>query len=85
MARIEYDTALFQCPQPRWPFKVTDELEELWRVECDLFEDGYIHYVESRGIDAGQDLLQIFAGHFEYNFGETGEDKACQRRRTSAF
>jgi hypothetical protein len=38
--------------------------------------------VESRGIDPGQDLLQIFAGPFELNFGETGEDRACRRRRT---
>ena len=59
--------ALFRCPQ-RW--LSTDELEELRRVEYELIEEGYPQSVESRGIDPGQDLLQIFAGPFESNFGE---------------
>ena len=41
--------------------------------------------VESRGIDLGQDFLQIIAGSFESNFGESGEDRACQRMGTSAL
>jgi hypothetical protein len=76
--------ALFRYPQ-RW--SSTDELEELRCVEYDLIEEGNMYFVESRGIDPGQDLLQIFAGPFESNFGETGEDRACQWRQrwTSAF
>ena len=69
---------LFRCPQGR---SSTDELEELWCVEYDLIEEGYMQFVEARGIDPGQDLLQIFAGPLELNFGEIGEDKACQRGR----
>ena len=75
---MKCDMALFQCPQ-RW--SSIDELEELWCVEYDLIEEGYMQLVESRGIDLGQDLLQIFAGSFECKDGETGEDRACQRRR----
>jgi hypothetical protein len=51
----------------------TDELEELWCVEYDFIEEGYMQSVESRSIDLGQYLLQIFAGPFEFNFGETGD------------
>ena len=73
---------LFLRPQ-RW--SSTDELEELWCVEYDLIEEVYVQIVESRGIDSGQDLLQIFAVPFEFNIGETGEDRACRRRGMSAF
>ena len=51
---------------------------KLWCVEYDLIEEGYIQFVESRGINPGQDLLQISAGPFESNFGEIGEYRACQ-------
>ena len=44
-----------------------------------------MQFVESTGIDPGQDLLQIFAGPEEFKFCETGEDRACRRRRRSAF
>jgi hypothetical protein len=43
-----------------------------------MIEEGYTHFVESRGVDPGQDFLQIFAGPFEFNFGGNGEDGACQ-------
>ena len=69
--------ALFPCSQ-RW--SSTDELGELWCVEYDLIEEGHTHFVELKGIDTGQDHLQIFAGTFESNFGETGEDGACKGR-----
>ena len=36
--------------------------------------------VMSRGINLGEDLLQIFVGPFEQNPGETGEYRACQLR-----
>jgi hypothetical protein len=81
---LKLDMALFRCPQ-RW--SSTDELEELWCVEYGLIEEGYMQLVESRGIDPGQDLLQIFAVPFESNFCETGEDRTCQwrRRQRSGF
>jgi hypothetical protein len=41
------------------------ELEELRWVEYDLIEEGYVHFVESTGIDPGQDYLGIFPGPFE--------------------
>ena len=44
-------------------------LEDLWCVEYDLIEEGYMHFAESRNIDLGQDLLQIFAGALEKNYG----------------
>ena len=74
--------ALFRCPQ-RW--LSTDELEELRRVEYELIEEGYFQSVESRGINPGQDLLQIFAGPFGSNLCETREDRAYYRRRRPAF
>ena len=77
----KFDKALFRCPQ-RWCS--TGELEELCCVKYDLIEEGYVQTIESRGIDPGQYLLQIFTGPFEFNSGETGEDRACQRRGTSA-
>src|SRR5712691_10294068 len=61
--------AVLRCPQGR---SSTDELEELWCVEYDLIEECYMQFVESGGIDPGQDLLQIFADPLESNFGETG-------------
>ena len=40
----------------------------------------------SRGIDPGQNLLQVSAGPLELHRDESGEDEACQQRRTtSAF
>ena len=76
---MKCDIALLQCHQ-RW--LLANELEELWCVEYDLIEKRYFHIFDSRGIDPGQDLLQIFADAFESNFSETGEDRACQRRRS---
>ena len=56
----------------------------MWCVEYELIEEGYIQIVESRGIDPGQDLLDIFAGPSELNMSEIGEDRVCQRRGMSA-
>ena len=76
--------ALFRCAR-RW--FLTDELEELWCVECELIKEDYIQFFDSGSIDPCQDLLQIVTFPLEMKFGETGEDRACQlrRRRTSAF
>jgi hypothetical protein len=69
--------ALFQFHQ-RLPS--TDKLVELWCVEYDLIKEGYVQFVKSRGIDPGQDHLQIFAGSFEFESGKTREDRTCKRR-----
>jgi hypothetical protein len=51
----------------------------------DLIEQGYIQEEELRGIDEGNEVLQVFADAFEPQQRESGEDRACQRRRMSAF
>jgi hypothetical protein len=63
---------LFECLQRRC---ATDELDELWRVEYDLIEEGYFQFAKSRGIDASHEILQVFAGPFEPKFCEYGEDE----------
>jgi hypothetical protein len=40
--------------------RATDEFGEVWSIEIDLIEESYIQAVESRGIDAGHEVLQIF-------------------------
>ena len=44
-------------------------LEDLWCVEYDLIKKVTCILLESRNIDPGQDLLQIFADAFEENSG----------------
>jgi hypothetical protein len=40
-------------------------LGEECSIEVDLIEESYIQDVESRGIDAGYEVLQIFADPFK--------------------
>ena len=63
----------------------TDELGKLGGVEIDLIEENYVQLAESRGIDAGHKVIQIFTDSSELKIRESGKDRACQRRRTSAF
>ena len=51
-----------------------DKLHELWHVEYDIIEEYYIQVVELRGIDAGHEVLQIFADSLETKQYESGED-----------
>jgi hypothetical protein len=44
-----------------------------------------MQFVESRNIDPGQGLPQIFAGPFETSFGETGEDRARRRQMSASW
>jgi hypothetical protein len=44
---------------------VTDESDQLWCVEYDIVEKGYRQVVKLRGIDAGHEVVQIFAGPLE--------------------
>ena len=52
----------FECSRRRC---ATDELDELWRVEHGIIREGYVQGVELRGIDAGHEVLQVFADAFE--------------------
>ena len=61
----------FECFQPRCG---TDEFDQLWCVEQDLIEEGYRQLVESRDIDVGHKVLQVFANPFKQNICEDGED-----------
>ena len=53
-----------------------DELGESWAVEIDLIEERYIRVDESRGVDTGHEVLQIFGNAFEMKSVESGKDKA---------
>ena len=63
---------------------VTDESDQLWCVEYDIIEKGYIQMVELRGIDAGHEFVQVSADPLEQKTGENGEDRACLWRGTPA-
>jgi hypothetical protein len=43
-----------------------DELGESWCIEYDLIEEGYRLGSEFRGIDVGQEVVQVFGDPFEY-------------------
>ena len=54
-----------------------NKLHQLWGVEYDIVEEGYKEKVEFGGIDAGDEILQIFADPLEPKMCENGEDRAC--------
>jgi hypothetical protein len=54
-------------------------LSEEWSIEIDLIEESYIRAVESMGIDAGHEVLQIFADPFKPESRKSREDRACRR------
>jgi hypothetical protein len=56
------------------------ELAEQWSVEYELMKKGYPYYVKKRGIDPGQEVLQVHADPFELKLSENVEDGACWRR-----
>jgi hypothetical protein len=58
-------------------------LGELYCVEYDVIEKYYKQPVESRGIDAGHQIVQVLADFFKPKIGKSGKDRACPRRRTS--
>jgi hypothetical protein len=62
-----------------------DELDKMWGVGMYLLQESYGYVVQSRGIDPRYEVLQVFANPFETKSSEMGEDRACDRRRTSAF
>ena len=60
--------------------RATDEFGEVWSIEIDLIEESYIQAVESRGIDAGHEVLQMFVDPFKPEIGKCQEEGACRRR-----
>jgi hypothetical protein len=54
-------------------------------VEYGLIEKDYIQGVNSRGIDAGHEVLEVFAGHFDPEISEKRENRARCGRKMSAF
>ena len=66
------------------PWCATDELDELWCVEYDLIEEGDIQLDELRGVDTGQEIVQVFADPFELKICENREYEAYRGRRMLA-
>jgi hypothetical protein len=67
----------------RW--RATDELVEFWGVEVNIIEECNQQLVESRGINPGHKVLQVFVDPFEPKKSESGKDRVSWRRWTSAF
>ena len=58
----------------------------MWCVRYDLIEEGYnTKGGELRGIDAGHDVLQVFADPFKHQLCENGENRTSQWRRAFAL
>jgi hypothetical protein len=47
-------------------------------------EEGYRQLVRYRSIDPGDEVIKIVADPIELKTSESGEESACQRRRTSS-
>jgi hypothetical protein len=54
-----------------------DELGGFWSVECELVEEGDMEVGESRRIDPGYEVFQVFADPFKREGRERREDRAC--------
>jgi hypothetical protein len=67
--------------EPLQPWCAADELVELWGVENDLIEKEYIQLVESRDIDVGHEVVQVFAVPFKPQKSENRKDGACRGKR----
>jgi hypothetical protein len=57
----------------------------LWCVEYDIIEESYLKVIESRNIDAGHKVLQIFAVPLEGKICESGKGRACRGRWNLGF
>ena len=57
----------------------TDELSEMWCVEY-AFEKVNLYDIETRGIDAGHKVIQVFAWPFKSQRVENGKERACWGR-----
>jgi hypothetical protein len=63
----------------------TDELDEMWSVKVEDLEEDYRKVIELRDVDAGRDLIQVFAAPHEFKTSEGGKDRVCWRGQTSVF
>jgi len=62
-------------------FCAIDELVELWDIEYEGHEEPYSEVVEQRGIDSGQEVLQVIVGTPELQRDESRKNTARERRR----
>ena len=67
------------------PWCATDELGELGSIKFELMEKSDLEVVELRGIDLGDEILQIFADSNKQKMLENGENGACGWGQTSVF
>ena len=68
------------CPESR---RATDELLEFRGVELReviIIKEHYRQPGESRGIDPGHKVLEVFADSFKSKFGESGENRASREK-----
>src|SRR6267154_1199750 len=63
----------------------TDELSELRVAKLDFIGKVYRHVGESRNIDAGREILQVFTDPSEMKMHESREDRACRKRQALVF
>jgi hypothetical protein len=56
-------------------------LGEVRSVEINESVKGHRQVAESRGVDVGHEVVQIFADPMELEVSESREDRACWRRR----
>ena len=71
--KIELHMCFISSPEC---WRTINELGESWAVKIDLIEELYIHVAEMRGVDMGDEFLQISGNTFEMKFVESGEDRA---------
>jgi hypothetical protein len=69
-----------ECPERPC---VLDEPRKLADVKEELIDEYYVDTLELRGIDLGDEVLQVLAYTSEPEGCERGEDSACERRWTS--
>jgi hypothetical protein len=56
----------------------------MWCFEYNLIEKGDNQNIDSRGVDAGYEVVHVFTDPFEPKISENGDDKASRGRRMSA-
>jgi len=60
---------------------VTDEPVKLRDIKVVVLEEYHAQVQEYRGIDSGDETLQVITAALKFQPGESGEDKGGERRR----
>jgi hypothetical protein len=82
VARTKNETGIIACLESR---RATDELVEFQGVEVNIIEGRCHQHAESRGVDTGHKVLQVFVGPPEPKLDESREDKASWWRWRTTF